>query len=154
MVVALLLLVHLVGLVAQPTPEACCFGNGRVVYGRDCYEDFPLVVSWDDVYRCWQLGAHHFSNKSSAEEYQIFSIILGSQSSFGFTKSRHSNSVVHKEFRYSDNVSQIVGNGSALVMDSSVVASNLSLSNPMLPLFIQFVFPVQESTGAKPTHQQ
>ena len=152
LVTLLLFSVHLGVLVAQPVPEACCFGNGHVAYGRDCYESFPPVTSWDDVQKCWQLGAHHFGNKSSAEQYQIFSIFLGSESSSGLTKRRRSNDTI--AHRYNTEIPQIAGNGSTLVMDSSVVASKLSPIEPMLPLFIQFVFPVEENSGTQTAHYQ
>ena len=139
----LLVFAHLDVLVAQPVPQACCFGDGFVAYGRECYKYFPPAASWDDVQKCWQLGAQHFSNKSSAEQFQIFSIFLGS------TTKLKRNTFSTLIDTYDHEIAHITGNGSTLTMDSSVVAANLEPLDPMLPLFIQFVFPTQENSGAQ-----
>ena len=75
-----LLLLYLDVLVAQPVPQACCFGDGVARYGSECLHVFPPVASWDAVQKCWQVAAQHFGNKTSVEQYQIFSIFLGSAS--------------------------------------------------------------------------
>ena len=80
----LVLMLLLVGhAAAQGTPFACCYGEGRMEYGR-CEALWAGVSSWRGLQRCWANAATHFanttvvgdSNITAAERYSIFQVII------------------------------------------------------------------------------
>jgi hypothetical protein len=68
---------------AQGTPFACCYGEGRMEYGR-CEALWAGVSTWRGLQRCWANAATHFANTTvvgddnitAAERYSIFQVII------------------------------------------------------------------------------
>ena len=80
----LVLMLLLVGhAAAQGTPFACCYGEGRMEYGR-CEASWTGVSTWRGLQRCWANAATHFANTTvvgdynitAAERYSIFQVII------------------------------------------------------------------------------